>query len=426
MQRRKFIKNTLSLFTTSALLKSNGILNAMPFLTTNNELLLQQNAFENDNILVLINLSGGNDGLNTVIPINYFDNLANLRTRIIIPEKKILKITDNLGFHPSLIGFQSLYNDKKISIIHNVGYPNQNRSHFRSADIWNSGSPSNEVWSSGWLGRFFENKYINYPIGFPNEINPDPIAISFGNSVAENCQGTRTNFSFALENPAQLIDLNEFNYTKKDEISDSINFIYDTIRQSNAYTKVLLRALNKGKSKANYDDKNKLAQQLKIVTKLISGGLKTKLFVLTLDGFDTHANQVIENDSTNGIHAVKLKILSDAITTFQNDLKLVGIENRVIGITTSEFGRQIKENSSFGTDHGSAAPLFLFGKPIKQSVIGEHQQINKEVEDQEGIEMQYDFRNIYGSILVDWFNVSINNVKELLYKEFTYIPILTN
>lgn len=426
MHRRKFLQNTAKFLSLGVLINTSNISNAIPFTTAESSILLEQIPPESDKILVIINLAGGNDGLNTVIPLSHYNNLSKLRPKIIIPENKILKITDTVGLHPSLKEFQTLFGENKLCIIQNVGYPNQNRSHFRSADIWNSGSPSNEVWSSGWLGRYLEKRYDRYPEGYPNKKYPDPIAISIGNAVSETCQGLHTNFSFALDNPSKLINLAEISAVmpKLDTSSKELNFIENTIRQSNAYTKVITVAMDKGKNISQYDDNNKLAQQLKIVSRLISGGLKTKIYALTIDGFDTHANQVTDNDSTKGIHAEKLKIISSAIFSFQKDLNLLKIEKKVLGITTSEFGRQIKANSSLGTDHGSAAPLFLFGNNIKNKIIGDNPDIKIDVNEQEGVAMQFDFRDIYGSVLVDWFDVAQDDVRQLLYDGFNYMRLI--
>ncbi|MFN8284394.1 MAG: DUF1501 domain-containing protein [Chitinophagales bacterium] len=426
MKRRKFIQKSGLLLSVGTLIKASGIFSGFNMTAMAATPMLSSLQRENDNILVLIQLVGGNDGLNTVIPLDVYDNLANLRSNILIPENKIIKLTDKLGFHPELHPLAKLWNDKKLSIIQNVGYPEQNRSHFRSSDIWSSGSPSDEVWTSGWIGRYLEKLYNGYPNNFPNADFPDPLAINIGNSVSETCQGKLANFGFALNHPDELTDLDEesMELIQPVEMYNEMQFIQTNIQQTNAYSKVILKANDKGRNSAVYPEDNKLAQQLKVVAKLISGGLKTKIYVLTLDGFDHHANQVAQDNHCEGNHADCLRTVANAIASFQEDLRLLNLEKRVLGITVSEFGRQIQSNNSFGTDHGTAAPLFVFGSSIKSSVIGNNPVITKAVDVQAGVDMQIDFRDVYGSILVDWLGLSKEMSKKFFRKELVPISIV--
>jgi hypothetical protein len=169
-----------------------------------------------------------------------------------------------------------------------------------------------------------------------------------------------------------------------------------------------------------------LADQLKIVAQLISGGLRTKIYVVNLGGFDTHANQVQIGESEIGTHATLLKNVSDAINVFMSDCKALGIHERVVGMTFSEFGRQIKANNSFGTDHGTAAPLMVFGDCVNQAVFGKNPEITADVAPQEGVPMQHDFRSVYASILIDWMGASESDVRSLLFNDFQKIPFIKN
>ena len=174
------------------------------------------------------------------------------------------------------------------------------------------------------------------------------------------------------------------------------------------------------------DSNNDLAQKLKVVARLIAGGLQTKVYVVSIGGFDTHASQVTGSDTTQGEHADLLAEMSQAICAFQDDLEELGLEQRVLGMTFSEFGRRIRSNDSLGTDHGTAAPMMLFGSCVNSGVLGENPIISPDVDVQEGVPMQFDFRSVYGSILMDWFDVEEQTIKDILFDDFQHLPILSN
>ena len=380
-----------------------------------------------DKVLILIQLNGGNDGLNTLIPIDQYSKLVGLRSNILIPETDILNIEDKNGFHPSFEGMKNIYNDGKLNIVQDVGYPNQNRSHFRSLDIWNTGSSSSdELTSTGWYGRYIEDLHPDYPEGYPNGDCPDPFAISLGYTVSETCQGTALNFSTALIDPDTLSTILESEEGFIDPntcYGSELQFVRQSVKQTNAYTDTISSASDLGNNLIDYPDTD-LAQQLKIIARLVSGGLQTSIYTVYLGGFDTHANQVAGNGSQSGSHGYLLQTLSDAIAAFQTDIEMLGVDNRVVGMTYSEFGRQIKSNNSLGTDHGTAAPLFVFGACANGGIIGENYEIPADVPNQAGVPMQYDFRSVYGSILMDWFGVEEAQVKDLLFEDFQHIPII--
>ncbi|KAA3637667.1 MAG: DUF1501 domain-containing protein, partial [Bacteroidetes bacterium] len=333
---------------------------------------------------------------------------------------------DEVGLHPVMTGVQNLYNDGRLGVMQAVGYPNQNRSHFRSTDIWTSGSPANEYWTTGWMGRYFQNLYPEYPEGYPNDTYPDPFAITMGRTVSETCQGTATNFSLTLNDPFNLAPLTE---GEPGELPDTpygeeLAFLRVAIAQSNAYGDTITDAANLGTNMVDYPEGNDLADQLKNVALLIGGGLQTKVYIVSLGGFDTHANQVDAGDTGMGSHAELLQTLSDAMAAFQADLVAQGLDERVFSMTFSEFGRRIKSNESLGTDHGTAAPMLLFGSCVNPMIFGDNPEISPEVDNTEGVPMQHDFRDIYGSVLMDWFGVSETEVRDLLYDDFTYLPVL--
>ncbi len=381
---------------------------------------------ETDRVLILIQMNGGNDGLNMVIPRDQYSGLAAVRKNILIPENQVLPLTDTAGFHPSLKGLQLMYQEGKAGVIQSVGYPNQNRSHFRSYDIWASGSPAEEFWNTGWMGRYFEDLYPDFPEGYPNAAHPHPFAITMGYIVSETCQGTISNYSITLNDPFNIYELfeGEDSAIPDTYYGDELKFLRTSIAQTNAYSEIVTAAANRGRNMITYNENNRLAQQLKNVALLISGGLQTKIYVVSIGGFDTHANQVLDGNTTVGTHADLLERISNAVSTFQEDLKRQGLEERVIGMTFSEFGRKIKSNESLGTDHGTAAPMILFGSCVKASVLGESPEIANEVDPSEGLPMQYDFRDVYGSILVDWFKVDENKVRTMLYQDFQKLPVI--
>lgn len=420
MKRRSFLKYTGRVAAAAPILVNGIPVSALPSSA------LFANATENeDRVLVLIQLTGGNDGLNTIIPLDQYDKLANARPHVLIPESSILTVEDNIGFHPTMTGMKSLYEDAKLGVIRAVGYPNQNRSHFRSTDIWTSGSGSEGIVTTGWLGRNFERNHAAFPENYPNGDYPDPFAVTMGSSVSETCQGTAANFSIAVSDPFNISALPEGagSVPPMTPYGNELTYLRTVISQANAYGETVSAAAASGTNSAEYPDTN-LAQQLKNVALLISGGSKTRVYICNLGGFDTHANQVVEGNPTNGEHAVLLQTLSDAVSAFQADLSAQGLEEKVLGMTFSEFGRRIISNESYGTDHGSAAPLIVFGSCVNPGFLGENPEIPDSVGIQDGVAMQYDFRDVYGSVLQDWFEVPEEDIQSILKPDYQHLPIV--
>lgn len=419
MKRRNFIRN-VSLASVTAPL----ILNDIKFQGIAKRLFDVPKSAE-DRVLVIVRLNGGNDGLNTVIPIDQYDNLVIQRPNIIIDETAILPLTADVGLHPVMTGMQDLFNSGKLGIIQNVGYPEQNRSHFRSMDIWSTGM-LNPNETRGWLGRHFDTTYPNYPDDYPNATYPDPFAISMGYEVSSTCQGLMANFSHAVNDPFAAVNLiassqiNDGTY-----YGDHMAYLSTLIEQTNEFGDQINAAANAGSSLSTlYDPNNPIAVQLRYVAQMISGGLKSKVYILNINGFDTHDGQVNSTNHATGTHADLLKMLSDSVQAFQDDLQLLNLEHRVAGMTFSEFGRQIASNASDGTDHGDAAPLFLFGGCVNAGINGQNPTISNQIVNQAGIPMQIDFRDIYASILKDWFQVGTTEIQALFEHTVTYYPVL--
>jgi uncharacterized protein (DUF1501 family) len=384
---------------------------------------------ETDNVLVLVQLSGGNDGLNTLIPLDQYANLSTARPDVLIPENKVLSLdgVTGTGLHPSMGKMRDMYNDGKMHILQSVGYPSQNYSHFRSTDIWLTGSDSNEVVESGWLGRYLSEEWPNYPTGFPNDDMEDPLAIQIGSVVSPVCQGLAVNMGFAVSNPTNFYQLLTGNYgpTPNTWAGHELDYVRTVAHQSNEYSQKVKAAADGTTNLGTYPDGNRLANQLKIVAQLIAGGLKTRVYIVSQGGFDTHANQV---DATagneTGSHAFLLETVSEAIAAFQNDIELLGVDDRVLGMTFSEFGRRIVGNGSTGTDHGAAAPLFMFGAKAKSGISGDNPTIPSNATVQNNIAMQNDFRSIYSTILQDWFCLDEATSDSVLLKDFDKMELI--
>ena len=423
MERKRFIRNSLALLAPT-MISGNPIhiLQDHPILNT--ELL---GTSTTDKVLVIIQLNGGNDGLNTVIPLSSYNNYYNARTNIALPEKKILKLTgsDATGIHPSMTAFQKLFAEGKLNIVQSVGYPQPSFSHFRATDIWMSGSNSDQYLNTGWAGRFLNYEYPGYPDAYPNTNHPDPIAIQIGSLATLTCQGPAVNMALSISDPSSFYNLIEGTdaVVSNTNAGYELSFLRSIAKQTNQYT-VRIKQASDGVTKQVTYPNNSLAAQLKIVARLIKGGLRTKVYMVNYGGFDTHSGQVVSTDTTTGAHANLLKALSDSIAAFQSDLSGLEIEDRVIGMTYSEFGRRIKSNASVGTDHGAAAPLFLFGKNVRGGIFGNNPMIPNTATTNDNIPYQFDFRSIYNTILQNWFCVSPTAETEILLKQFPIMPLI--
>ncbi|MFD2574054.1 DUF1501 domain-containing protein [Spirosoma soli] len=401
--------------------------------------LLGTTALNNDRVLVIVYLNGGNDGLNTVIPVDQLSAYNGLRSNIAIPQNKILTLEGNqaTGLHPAMTGMRDLYNEGKLSIIHSVSYPNPDQSHFRSTDIWMTAVDANQTSASGWAGRYLENSFPGYPANYPNPQMEDPLAIQIGYLTSTALLGSQQSMGIALNDPNSFYQLVGSGDAASPtdvpccDAGDLITYIRKQQALSVGYAGEIKRAADAGKNLATYPDataKNSLADQLKIVARLIHGGLKTKIYFVSLGGFDTHASQVDNSDTTQGEHASLLGKLSVAISTFQQDLKLQGLEDRVVGMTFSEFGRRANSNNSKGTDHGIAAPMFVFGTSVKHRTIGQNPNLSNltgQWGDKE-IDMQIDFRRVYSDVLNDWFGTARSTTDTLLFRNFPTTSLFSN
>lgn len=361
----------------------------------------------NDHILVLVQLAGGNDGLNTVIPLDQYANYYNARTNVAIKQNKVLALTGNAtaGFNPGMTGLRDMYNNGHICVVQSVGYPSPNFSHFRATDIWLTACDSNEVINNGWVGRYLNGEYPGFPTAYPNANMKDPLGIQFGSGTSMALLGPAVQMGYTISNPNNVFADNAAGdpIPPSTPAGDKLTYLRQISTQANKYSLAIQSAFTAGlQNFVTYPTSNSLADQLKVIARLINGGLQTKIYITTIGGFDTHATQTNGGDNDTGIHATLLGRVSSAIKAFHDDLKLMGKDRQVVGMTFSEFGRRIKSNGSIGTDHGAAAPMFLFGTQVSGGFIGTNPIIPANATVGDNIPYQYDFRSVYWSVMKRW------------------------
>lgn len=409
MLRRQFIAKTLQ---AGALLPlMNTGLFAQPL---RGGILPRMSGFE-DRVFVLINLNGGNDGLNTVVPISdpiYHQSRPNIG----LSAAETLPITDGLALHPQLGLAKGLFDQGDCAIVASVGYPDQNRSHFRSTDIWHTASNADEIVTTGWLGRYLESIHPEYPGTLPSS----PFAIQIASSATLALQGTSGGMGIAIDNPDRFYQLAKGLSVPPDPVpvtlaGPELEFVRTVIEQSNQYSSNIQGAMVDGTTNAVYSP-DSLSSQMKVVARLINGGLATGIYIVTLPGFDTHYGQLT-------VHSQRMQWLSAAVKSFLDDISVAGNADRVAVMTYSEFGRRLNENGSAGTDHGAAAPLFVFGSQVLGgSVIGGAPSLS-DLDIRGDVKYVHDFRQVYASVLRDWMGFSSNDTAQILGGSFDRLPI---
>tara|TARA_B110000027_G_C16120585_1_gene302621 strand:- start:1799 stop:3895 length:2097 start_codon:yes stop_codon:yes gene_type:complete len=421
MKRRNFLHNlshlgAASLFTSDLAFGSN-LYNSNSYLS---------NTLSSGKVLVLVKLNGGNDGLNTVVPLNQMSNLNNARPHVILPDNKIINLGEkDLGLHPELSGFKSLFDEKRLKIIQNVGYETPDFSHFRSMDIWESASDYNKFVTSGWMGRYIEDQHPEYPNSYPNNQYPDPLSIELGApSLLLTAKNSFT--SFVARNPEDFQEIiADFDnvYDTTSNRGTKLDYIQLVGKQSNLYGSKVKEAYESGVCNFEFSSSD-LGFQFEKVTKLISGGLNTRIYLVELGGFDTHDTQVDQSDHTKGAHSILMKTLNDAVLTFMQNMDDIGRSDDLLVMTYSEFGRTIVSNGSLGTDHGTAAPLFVFGNKVDSTILGNNPVIPSNAEWQDNLATEFDFRQVYSSIINQWLTVNPTTEEDVLFKKFDQLPII--
>ncbi|MBT8262043.1 MAG: DUF1501 domain-containing protein [Bacteroidia bacterium] len=365
---------------------------------------------ENDRIMVIIRLKGGNDGLNTIVPVYDYATYANLRPTIRHQQNDLVNLDADFAIPNYMSGLETMWGEGQMKVVHGVGYPQQNLSHFRSSDIWASAADT-VVEPTGWWGRYYEYLYPDYLIN-PPEVPPAIQIGSIGNLVFE---GQENNYAFTVANPMQLenvaqngqlhnlLDIPDCIY------GDKLLFMRSTTNTTVTYASVINDAYMNSTNQAPYSNED-LAYQLSIVARMIKGGLGTKVYMVTLGSFDTHANQ------PNG-HRGLLEDLSDSLQNFYADLEAGGMENDVLCMTISEFGRRPYENGSNGTDHGAASPVMLFGPGLNGSgFVGTHPDLLN-WDNNDNLIPTADFRSVYSSVLTNWFCLDPSVIDLILLNE---------
>jgi uncharacterized protein (DUF1501 family) len=372
-------------------------------------------AFSTDRILVLVQLVGGNDGLNMVIPLDRYSSLSAARPNILIPANQVLPLNAATGLHPAMTGLQTVYNNGQLLIVQSVSYPNPNFSHFRATDIWLTATDANVIGNTGWLGAYLDKEFPGYPGAYPTPSVPDPLALQISSVVSPGLQGPAVSMGMAVTNPNASYFLPGGSDTPPPTpAGHEITFIREVAQTTQVYTGSIRNAASKGKNLSTLypaAGQNSLADQLKIVAQLIAGGLQSRIYVVSIGGFDTHSAQVTAADTTLGAHATLLGKVSVAIAAFEDDLQLNGVQDRVLGMTFSEFGRRIISNASLGTDHGTSEPIIMFGTKVNAGIIGTSPVLPASPTVNDNLPIQYDFRSVYSSILKDWFGASPTEIQ---------------
>ena len=409
MKRRDFIKSAfaLSAFGTQIPVMALGRKNQFGRIVQ----------WDTDRIIILIKLNGGNDGLNTIIP-TQDDIYYNARPSLAISPNEALAINEQNGFHPNLSAFHSLYQSGNMSLIHGIGYPDPNLSHFRSSDIWVTASDADEYLQTGWIGRLLEQEYPDFPSNAPDH----PLAIQFNSANLLEFKTSESNMGMMVFDPETMYNLINGNYVagEDDPAPDTyggteLDFIREVDLLSFEYAEVINETAGQGSNSVEYPETN-LGYQMALTAQMISGGLETPIYRIYQSGYDTHATQ--GND-----HANLLMDLNNAVLAFMEDLSNQGLMDRVLVVTTSEFGRRYFENGSAGTDHGTSAPCMVFGNSVVPDMFGEQPSLSN-LDQHNNLLIQHDFRQLYSSIITDWFGLDQEIATNVFGQEFETIPFV--
>ena len=349
-----------------------------------------------ERILVVVQLSGGNDGLNTVIP--YTDEIyRKKRPSLAVGDGGVLKIGGGMGLHPSLSGFNTLLENRQLAILQGIGYPNPNRSHFESMDIWHSARTQADQRKLGWLGRAFDGRAAEFATA------GDPPAMHLGEEVQPLALTSRDVPSpsirsldqFKLEtggNDQLRTAIQTAASAPRAGSNDLLKFVQTRTTSALEVSRRIEASGQNYKTTVAYPG-TPLAEKLKRIAQLIDAGLGTRVYYVALDGFDTHSDQA-------AAHAGLLQQLGGAVAAFTEDLQAHGQLDRVATLVFSEFGRRVEENASRGTDHGAAAPVFVIGNQVRSGLIGKHPSFT-DLEDGD-VKFHTDFRAVYAALLENW------------------------
>ena len=362
-----------------------------------------------DKILVIIQLTGGNDGLNTVVPFEN-DLYYNSRPQISIAKSEILKLNDELGLHLNLPGFKELYDNGNLCLINNVGYPDPDRSHFRSMDIWQTASGSSEYLTTGWIGRLLDEKC--------NGCDKPTFALEIDDSLSLTMKGVQSK-GLALKDPKRLYgttvdpffnDLNKLHNEQHEH--DQASYLYKTLAETVSSADYIYQTSKVFKSNKTYPDHN-FGKQMKTIAELIISGVNTQVYYVSHGSFDTHVDQSDKQGKLLGQ-------LSESVKIFYDDLLQNNKGNDVLVMTFSEFGRRLEENASAGTDHGTANQVFIIGKDLKKPGVY-NEGPNLSDLDEGDLKFAVDFRNVYATVLDKWLMADSQKILNSIYNPLNFI-----
>ena len=403
MNRRNFLKQ--SALTTAGTMLIPHFLKAYELQT------LGQMPTSNGKILVIVQLSGGNDGLNTVVPYRN-DVYYRERPTIAIRTEKVLTLNDEIGLHPAMLPLKALYDDGLVTVINNVGYPNPDRSHFRSMDIWQTASDSDQYVNTGWVGRYLD-------AACAGKAQQPFRTIEVDDTLSLAMKGDKLN-GLAILDPKKLYNqtrsglvtgLSKAHTTDSHE-PESVAYLYKTLAETVSSAEYVFDKTKVARTAATYPN-HELGNRLKTVSQLIQAGVETSVYYVSISGFDTHINQPGQQERLLGQYA-------EAVGAFMADLKTAGRQNDVLLMTFSEFGRRVKQNASNGTDHGTANNVFLIGGglPAKR-VLNEAPNLTKLTDGD--LTYSVDFRQIYATLLHDYLGA---NDVAILGRKFDGVKIV--
>jgi uncharacterized protein (DUF1501 family) len=390
-------------------LQTSGLASASMFLPQFLKAQENDQPLNSDKILVIIQLTGGNDGLNTVIPFEN-DLYFQARPKLAIQKPEVLKLNTELGLNPNLPGFKKLFDDGQLSLVNNVGYPDPDRSHFRSMDIWQTASHSNEYLNTGWIGRLLDEKC--------KDCERPTYGLEIDDSLSLAMKGEQTK-GLALKDPKRLYGttadpfFSALNHLHQAEHEHSqAGYLYKTLAETISSADYIYQNSRVFKSNKTYPD-HELGKQLKTIAELIISGIDTRVYYVSHGSFDTHVNQTEKQGRL-------LKQLSESVTVFLDDLQQNGRARDVLLMTFSEFGRRLEENASAGTDHGTASQVFIIGKALKTPGIFNE---GPNLGDLDAGDLKYtvDFRRIYATLLEKWLQADSQKILNSVYKSLDII-----
>ncbi len=360
-------------------------------------------------VVVILQLSGGNDGLNTVIPFRN-DIYYKARPRLGIEKTQALQLTDEVGLHPALTGFKELYDDGSLGILNSVGYPNPDRSHFRSMDIWQTGSQSSEYWNTGWVGRYLDAQCSG--------CDKPTYALELDDVLSLALKGDHAK-AIAMKDPKRLFGTANQRFFKDvlkshlDEPGEQpVDYLYKTMAETISSADYIFEKSKFKPSKAEYP-KSELGQNMKTIASLILSDINTKVYYLSLGSFDTHVNQQQQQQRL-------FTEMNEAVKVFAKDLKDNNRFDDVLLMTFSEFGRRVSQNASGGTDHGTANNMFFVSGSLKQKgVINALPDLNDL--DEGDLKYEIDFKNVYATVLSNWLGTDDYKILGKKYEHLNFI-----